>query len=137
MKKNRLLGKGLVIGIVFLLIFLSSPITSATTDSYDNKLVIIVGKCNTVYGPFLWRLGLYIPIFKKDITIVSNGEEGEAISVFVSPPGMAVYYSKKNVRISLQDARGIFFWSEKSPFFNNTPPFLLISCKAEKIFITT
>jgi len=137
MKKNKLLGKALVVGIVFLLIFLSSPITSATTDSFEDKLVIIVGKCNTVYGPFLWRLGLYIPILKKDITIVSNGEEGEAISIFVAPPGMAIYYSKNNVRISLQDARGIFYWTGNSPFFNNTPPFLLISCKAEKIFITT
>ena len=136
MKKKYLLGKGLVIGIVFLLIFLSSPVTSATTDRYDNKLVIIVGKCNTVYGPFLWRLGLYVPILKKDITIVSNGEEGEAISILVAPPEMAVYYSKKNVRVNLQDAKGIFFWTGKSPFFNNTPPFLLISCKAERILIT-
>ena len=137
MKKKYLFGKGLAIGIVFLLIFLSSPITSAETDIFDDKLVIIAGKCNTVYRPLLWGLGLYIPILKRDITIVSNGEEGETISIFVAPPGMAVYYSKKNVRISLQNARGIFFWSEKSLLFNSTPPFLLITCKAEKIMITT
>jgi hypothetical protein len=137
MKKNYLLGKGLVLGIVFLVIFLSSPITSATTDSYNDRLVILVGKCNTVYGPYLWGLGLYIPILKKDITIVTNGEEGEAISIFVGPPGMGVYYSKENIRISLQNARGIFFWSEKSLFLNNTPPFLIIICKAERTLITT
>ena len=129
--------KGLAIGVICFLILLSFPAASAQTDHYENKTVLIVGRCNTVYGPILWRFGLYIPILKRDIRIISSGSEGEAVSVFIPPPGFAVYFSKENISVNIQNARGIFFWSEKSRFFNNTPPFLFISCKAEDIWITS
>ena len=135
MNKNRLFGKGLAVGIVCFLIILSFPITFAQTDHYEDKSVLVVGKCDTVYGPILWRFGLYIPILKRDIRIISRGAEGEALSIFIPPPGFAVYFSKENISINIQNARGIFFWGGKSRLLNNTPPFLFISCKAQDIWI--
>ena len=129
MKQNKCLIKILVIGAIFLLILPSiqgaiqengiqeqnkvekNDIEPQTTETFNNCIVLIFGSCNSVGGAVTWLLGLYIPLFKKHITI---GAGGEKLSAIVIGDGFGVYVSIENLIIDMWGTRGVLFWGGKS-----------------------
>lgn len=139
--QNRMLKKGLVIGVICVLILVSSPTITADVDYYDNSIVLIAGKSNSTSCLSLWwKIGLYIPVVKRHFFIVANGEEGESLNVliFSSNHGFATYYDYEDIRIELQRARGVFYWGEKSLLFNHSEPSpVFVLCRATIVYVTT
>ena len=109
--QNRMLKKGLVIGVICVLVLVSLPTLTADVEYYNNSIVLIAGKSNSTYAISLWwKIGLYIPVVKRHFFIVANGEEGESLNVliFSRNHGLAAYYDYEDIRIELQRTRGVF-----------------------------
>ena len=139
--QNRMLKKGLVIGVICVLILVSVPTITADVENYNNSIVLIAGKSNSTSCLSLWwRIGLYIPIMKRHFFVAANGEEGESLNVliFSRNNGIATYYDYEDIRIELQRARGVFYWGEKSLLFNHSEPSpVFVLCRAERAYVTT
>jgi len=136
-----MLKKGLVIGVICVLILVSLPTITADVDYYNNSIVLIAGRSNSTSCLSLWwKIGLYIPVIKRHFFIVANGEEGESLNVliFSRNHGLATYYDYEDIRIELQRARGVFYWGEKSLLFNHSEPSpVFVLCRAARAYITT
>ena len=139
--QNRMFKKGLVIGVICVLILVSLPTITADVENYNNSIVLIVGKSNSTSCLSLWwRIGLYIPVMKRHFFVVANGEEGESLNVliFSRNNGIATYYDYEDIRIELQRARGVFYWGEKSLLFNHSEPSpVFVLCRASRAYVTT
>jgi len=129
------LKKGLVVGVICLLMLVSFSIAQADTDHYSDSVALIVGKCNTVEHTGLWFFGLTY-IHKKEVTIQAQGEDGEKIHVLIFPPKFAFYFNLENIKIQMEEAKGIFFWGGKSLLFNNASQRVFAICKAGDIWVT-
>ena len=108
-----MLKKGLVIGVICVLILVSLPTLTADVEYYNNSIVLIAGKSNSTYAISLWwKIGLYIPVVKRRFFIVANGEEEESLNVliFSRNHGLAAYYDYEDIGIELQRTRGVFYW---------------------------
>ena len=136
MQNNILFKIGLAFGIICFLIMMSFPVTVGDTTHYEDCVVLIVGRCNTVTGPILWRHGLFVPKIKRSITIEANGEDGEGISIFIRNHQIGIYFDNENIKIKLNQVKGVFYWGGKSLLFNNDPPLILARCIAEDMWIT-
>ena len=106
----------------------------AATDHYSNCFMLIFGKCNTVVGPLVWKLGFYCPLTPRDFLIQANGQDNESLYVIVLGRTSGAYFSIEDIIIDINNARGIFFWGEKSLFLESNIIFTL--CKAENAWIT-
>ncbi len=139
--QNRMLKKGLVIGVICVLALVSLPTLTADVEYYNNSIVLIAGKSNSTYAISLWwKIGLYIPVVKRHFFIVANGEEGESLNVliFSRNHGLAAYYNYEDIRIELQRTRGVFYWGGNSLLFNHsTPPPVFVLCRAKSVYVTT
>ena len=139
--QNRMLKKGLVIGVICVLVLVSLPTLTADVEYYNNSIVLIAGKSNSTYATSLWwKIGLYIPVVKRRFFIVANGEEGESLNVliFSRNHGLAAYYDYEDIRIELQRTRGVFYWGGNSLLFNHsTPPPVFVLCRAKSVYVTT
>ena len=111
------------------------PIAQADTDHFSDSVALIVGNCNTVSKTGLWIFGLTY-IHNKEVTIQAQGEDGEKIHVLIFPPNFAFYFSQENIKIQMDNAKGILFWAEKSLFFNNSSQRIFAICKAGDIWVT-
>jgi hypothetical protein len=83
---------------------------------------------------------LYIPVVKRHFFIDANGEEGESLNVLILSinNGLAAYYDYEDIRIELQQARGVFYWGGKSLLFNHSePPPVFVLCRAKISYVTT
>ena len=139
----------LIIWAICLLILTSIPITlGETSDSeitspddinsssksvkhYTNCKCLIIGKSNHVTGPFLWKLGLYIPFFEKSFEIEANGEVGERLHVIVFGGEFGTFISYEHIRLEIFKAKGIFFWGKQSIFLKE--PWILAYVKAKNL----
>ncbi|UCF13149.1 MAG: hypothetical protein JSW06_02550 [Thermoplasmatales archaeon] len=136
MMKHKL-RKGLAVGIICLMMLVTIPIAHGTTDHFEDSVVVISGKCNTVEHTGLWLFGFKF-FYDRDVTIQAKNEEGERISCLIHNgiPAFVFYGFKNSIKIELKHATGLFFWGGKSLLFNNTPPRILVRCKAQDIWIT-
>ena len=139
--QNRMLKKGLVIGVICVLALVSLPTLTADVECYNNSIVLIAGKSNSTYAISLWwKIGLYVPVVKRRFFIVANGEEEESLNVliFSRNHGLAAYYDYEDIRIELQRTRGVFYWGGNSLLFNHsTPPPVFVLCRAKSVYVTT
>jgi len=139
--QNRMLKKGLVIGVICVLALVSLPTLTADVEYYNNSIVLIAGKSNSTYAISLWwKIGLYIPVAKRRFFIVANGEEEESLNVLIfgRNHGLAAYYDYEDIRIELQRTRGVFYWGGNSLLFNHsTPPPVFVLCRAKSVYVTT
>ena len=103
------------------------------TDHYSNCFIWVFGKCNTVEGPLVWKLGFYCPIKPRDFLIQASGQGNESLYVIVLAP-LGAYFSIENIHIDIDNAKGLFFWGGKSLFLNSNIIFVI--CKAENAWIT-
>lgn len=139
--QNRMLKKGLVIGVICVLVLVSLPTLTADVEYYNNSIVLITGTSNSTSCLGLWwKIGLYIPVVKRHFFIDANGEEGESLNVLILSinHGLAAYYDYEDIRIELQQARGVFYWGGKSLLFNHSePPPVFVLCRAKILYVTT
>lgn len=139
--KKRMLRKSIVIGVICVLMIVSLPSPTADVEYYSNSIVLIAGKSNSTSCLGLWwKIGLYIPIVKRQFIIGANGEEGESLNVLIlsTNHGLAAYYDYEDIRIELQRARGVFYWGGKSLLLNNSePPSVFVLCRAKILYVTT
>ena len=151
MKGKAYFKKVLIVWAICLLILASIPLAlgestgsehnSANEDNvntrdskhYTNCRILIIGRCNTVTGPLVWLFGFYCPLVERNFGIKANGELGEKLNVFVISPEFGSFISYEHIDIDIYNAKGDFYWGEKSLIFNG--PTLLISCKATDVWI--
>lgn len=137
----RILKKGLVICGICVLMIVSFPGINGDVEYYNDSLIFISGKCNsTTCGSIWWKLGLYIPIIKRNFLIIANNEEGELINVVVFSinNGFGTYFNYKDIRIEMHRARGMFYCGEKSLIIDHTdPPPVFMLCRAKSTYVTT
>ena len=124
-----------VCGICFILLFTTLPIVGGDSEYYHNSFVMVFGQCEWVNCPILWRLGLYIPILKKNMFIRTTNQPGEIINIIVKNEETALLYNQANATLQLNRVRGIFFWGGNSLLLQNTSLILLVG-RAEDICIT-
>ena len=148
MKKEEIVMKKLLICVISLLLISAIPIAigetldtnedyeknQAGTDQYSNCFIWIFGKCNTVEGPLVWKLGFFCPLKPRDFLIQASGQDNESLYVIVLDAPSGAYFSIENIMIDVDNAKGIFFWGGKSPFLNSNIIFVI--CKAENAWIT-
>jgi hypothetical protein len=132
--KNHHLKKSLAVGVICLLMLVSFSIAQGTTDHFEDNVVVISGKCNTVEHTGLWPFGFKL-FYDRDVTIQTKNEDGERINCLIHNgiPAFAFYGFKNSIKIELKHATGLFFWGGKSLLFNNTPPRILVRCRAQDI----
>jgi hypothetical protein len=139
--KKRMLKKVMVFGAISALIIVSLPSPTADVEYFNNSIVLITGNSNSTSCLGLWwKIGLYIPIVKRQFIIEANSEEGESLNVIImsSNHGLGAYYDYEDIRIELQRARGIFYWGGKSLLFNNNEsPSVFVLCRAKMMYVTT
>lgn len=104
-------------------------------EHYTNCVIIILGKCNEVSGPLLWKFGFYCNIFKRDFTINAKGEDGEIIHLIIrGSDNFKFLWGKENINIELKGATGFLFWGGKSIIMDS--PHIIARCKAKSIYLT-
>ena len=139
--QNRMLKKCLVICVICVLMIVSFPNINGELEYYNNSLVFIVGKCNsTKCGSIWWKLGLYIPVVKRNFFIMANNKEEGLINVVVLSinNGFGTYFNYKEIRVEMYRARGMFYWGGKSLLFNqNNSPLVFALCRAKTVYVTT
>ncbi len=136
--RENLLRKGIALLLFLMLFLVSTQLVNAETDYHNNSLVIIFGKSSYVLaGSLWWRLGLYIPLIKRNFDIIAN-KEGESLNVIVLKPNSnAFYLDNENVSVRLFRARGVFYWFGKSLMFNlSSPQPVFCFCRANSIHVT-
>lgn len=111
-------------------------ITNASyTEHFTNCIIFILGICNEVTGPLLWKFGFYCNIFKKDFTITAKGEDVENIHVIIRGNDIFKFvWGKEIINIEVKGATGFVFWGGKSIIFETTP--LIARFKAKDIYLT-
>lgn len=135
----KFLRKYVVIGISLLIILISLPNISGQRQYHRNALVIIMGKSNDVRALSIWwGIGLYIPILRRNF-ILSANEAGETFSaIVIEINGGTFYMDIENITVTLNHARGFFYWGGKSLLFNfSSPQPAFILCRARSVFIET
>lgn len=120
MKRIKFFGKGLVIGIICLLMLVSVPIVLGEQYTYDDAKGFIVGKCNSVENEGLWTFGFTF-LYNRDVTMQLNDLDGERLQVFIYTPKIGWHFNNVNMKVRLINARGLFFWGGKSLLFKNEP----------------
>lgn len=138
MKKRKFLVKGLVIGIIFLLTLVSIPIVLGDTYVYDDaSWVIIYGRSRDVENNGLWTFGLTY-LHNRDVTIKMKSEDETRLGIFVLKPTLGFHHAKnKDMTIQLLNAKGFFFWGEKSLFIKLDPaPIWVVCTQVGKITVT-
>ena len=108
-----------------------NPVTS---EYFTNSIIIVFGKCDRVEGPFIWLLGFYCPLLKRNFRIVADGGEDEKLNAIVLGRGsFGTYLSQENMWIDIRGARGLLFSFEKSILVNGNN--VIAICRAENINI--
>jgi hypothetical protein len=126
----------LILAGIFCLFFLNLvPVTQATTDHFTNSVVLIIGKSNSVSSTALWLFGFKF-IYNKQVIIQANGGSDEKISALILPSKIGFYFGHENIYIQMQKAKGLFFWGERSLFFQNDPPRIFAFCTAGDILVS-
>lgn len=140
--------KFLIIGAICLLILPSIQVAlgdntdneetyvsnAGETDHFTDCIVIIIGKCNTVTGPDLWKFGFYCALAEQNFEIKASGGEGETLHVLIRNSKFATYFGYENIDIKLEQATGIIFWGGKSILMDNT--YIFGRCKAQDAWVT-
>jgi len=105
------------------------------TEHFTNCIILILGICNEVKGPPLWKLGFYCNILKKDFTINAKGEDVENIHVLIRGSDNFKFIGGKDIiNIEIKGATGLVFWGGKSLIFETTP--IIARFKAKDIYLT-
>jgi len=149
MKGKAYLKKVLIIWAICLLILTSIPLALGesfdsesfngniivTRDSkhYTNCKIIISGRCNSVTGPLVWFFGFYFPLIERDFKFEANSELGEKLNVIVLSPEFGTFLSYEHIEIDIYNAKGVFYWDEKSLIFNQ--PLIFVYCQAADVWI--
>ena len=143
MKGRSAFYKILIIWAIVFLMLASLPVTLGRTDeqekepletkTFTNCVIWVFGKCNTVTGPLLWKLGLYCPLLDKNFGIEANGEEGEKLNVIIRGEEFGVYYGYENMDIDIARARGILFWGGQSLLIDE--PIIFLRCRADIVYL--
>ncbi len=131
--KNYFIRTG-VFTIVILFFIYSLPITAMESDYYQNSFVLVVGSCETVDCPILWKLGLFIPLLKKNFFVATTNQPGEMINIIVKNEQTAFLFSEANASIRMNNARGVYYWAGNSPVIQNSS-LLFIFGRAQDIWI--
>lgn len=111
------------------------PMVQATTDHFNDSIVIIIGKSNTMASTALWFFGFKCMVIKR-VTIQANNLEGERLNVLVLPPKIGVYVDYESISVQLTRVTGLFFWGKRSVLFESKPPQVFAVCRARDIWIT-
>ena len=105
------------------------------TEHYTNCIIFIIGICNEVTGPLLWKFGFYCNIIKRDFTINAKGEDGERIHVLIrGEDDFKFLWGKEIINIELKGAKGILFWGGKSIIMETSP--IIARLKVKVIYLT-
>ncbi len=113
----------------------SDPLVQATTDHFNDSIVIITGKSNTVASTALWLFGFKCMVIKR-VTIRANNLEGERLNVLVLPPKIGFYFDYESISVQLNRVSGLFFWGKRSVLFESEPPLIVAVCRARDIWVT-
>lgn len=134
-----LFKKSFVIVLILLIILVVLPIVPAKGQYHRNSLVIILGKSNDVRALSLWwGIGVYIPILRRNFIMSANEEEETLSAIVIEIDGGTVYMDNENITITLNFARGFFYWGGKSLLFNfSSPQPVFAICRARSVFIDT
>ena len=112
----------------------NSPTNPADIDYYSDCVIWVFGKCDTVDGPLLWKLGFYCPLREKTFIIQATGKENESLNIFIRDTGMATYFGYENVKIDIRTATGVLFWAAQSILLQGNTIFA--RCKAREVWVT-
>lgn len=117
----------------------TAPVNT-TVDEYGESTVVIYGKCDEVRNLGLWWVfGLYVPIIPRRITVTAVGGQGESVSAFIAAEDdWGMYILENEIEITLQGAKGIFFWGGKARFMENMtePPLVTIYANARSVQVS-
>jgi hypothetical protein len=145
------LKKILAIGAIFVFVLSMIPIAVGETpevftttpeenepipkgnEHFSNCKVFVMGKCNYVEGPILWKLGFYANLFEKDFTIEAKGEEGEKLSAFVFAGQIGLFLGYETMDIELDGATGMLFYGGKSLIFQGNR--IIAFCEVQDLWI--
>jgi len=127
--------KGIIIGVIFLMIITLFPTNTAQSNYYSDGLVIIVGRCNFVESTGLWLFGL-TGIYKREVDFVAHSQDGEVINIMIFSSEIGFYLSEETISIHMEDTNGLLFSGEKALIFKTNPQRVFAICKAKDIWVT-
>ena len=131
---RKYVKKGMIVGLICLLVFVSFPTSQADSYHFSNGIIILVGRCNVVESTGLWVFGL-TGLYKRDLEFSAQSQEGETMHLMVLSSEIGFFFSKENIYIHTTNTNGFLFWGEKAFLLNNNPQRVIAFCKAEDIWI--
>jgi len=107
----------------------------STGYTYANAIILIIGTADSARTiSQAWRTALYMPIFRRTFDIDANGNnQNTSLTVFVIGinQGVAFFNGLEDIHITLNLARGVFFWSGKVSTGNT----LAILCHSNSAYV--